>query len=138
MPERVLLVDDNEGVRIACERHLASTGFDVRTAPSFRIALARLAGGAIDAVIADVSLTNGGEEGLVLAAQVRARFGSQPVVVLTSYGLPAHATAAARLDVDAFLHKPPSLPWLGGLLRARIAERRRGHVTSARARLRVG
>jgi hypothetical protein len=42
------------------------------------------------------------------------------------YGLPDRAEAAARLGVDAFLHKPVSLVWLESLLRTRIDDRRRG------------
>jgi len=48
------------------------------------------------------------------------------IVVLTAYGAPDRAEAAARLGVDAFLHKPVSLVWLESLLRARIDDRRRG------------
>jgi CheY-like chemotaxis protein len=44
--------------------------------------------------------------------------------VLTAYGLPDRAEAAARLGVDAFLHKPVSLVWLETLLRGRIDDRR--------------
>ena len=46
-----------------------------------------------------------------------------PVVVLTAYGEPERAAAAARLGVDVFLHKPVSLVWLERLLRARFDER---------------
>ncbi len=125
MRERVLVVDDDANVRRVYERHLASAGFDVRSAPSLRAARARLGSASFDALIADVCLTNGGAEGLTLAEEVRRRFGSRTVVVLTAYGVPVLATAAARLEVDAFLHKPPSLVWLGRLLCLRIAERRR-------------
>ena len=45
-------------------------------------------------------------------------------MVLTAYGLPDRAEAAARLGVDAFLHKPVSLVWLETLLRGRIDDRR--------------
>ncbi len=47
-----------------------------------------------------------------------------PVVVLTAYGEPHRAAAAARLGVDAFLHKPVSLVWLERLLRSRFGDRR--------------
>jgi two-component system phosphate regulon response regulator OmpR len=129
VPDRILVVDDDREVRRAYERYLASAGFEVRSAPTLRAALARLARGVVDAVIADVVLTSGGAEGLALATQVRAQLGTRPAVVLTAYGIPRHAAAAARLDVDAFLHKPPSLPWLERLLSRRIADRRRGGVS---------
>ena len=63
---------------------------------------------------------------LAIAAYLRHLRQDPPVVVLTAYGLPDRAEAAARLGVDAFLHKPVSLVWLESLLRTRIDERRRG------------
>jgi CheY-like chemotaxis protein len=86
-----------------------------------------LAGNCFDAVIADVCLTPElGSEGLAIAAYLRHHKRDPPVVVLTAYGLPDRAEAAARLGVDAFLHKPVSLVWLESLLRKGIDERRRG------------
>ena len=67
-----------------------------------------------------------GSEGLAIAAYLRHKRHASAVVVLTSYGAPDRAEAAARLGVDAFLHKPVSLVWLESLLRARIDDRRRG------------
>jgi CheY-like chemotaxis protein len=92
----------------------------------------RLAGNRFDAVIADVCLTPElGSEGLAIAAYLRHLKQDPPVVVLTAYGLPDRAEAAARLGVAAFLHKPVSLVWLESLLRKGIDERRRGPSAQA-------
>ncbi len=118
---------DDEAVRRAYENHLAAAGFEVRTARTLPVALRRLSSSRLDAIVADVSLTSGGAEGLTLTERTRELFGPRPVVILLAYGafaVPVHAASAARLDVDAFLHKPPSLVWLEGLLRAQIAARR--------------
>jgi CheY-like chemotaxis protein len=106
---------------------LSGAGFEVHCAGSLPEAAERLAGNRFDAVIADVCLTpEVGSEGLAIAAYLRHLKQDPPVVVLTAYGLPDRAEAAARLGVDAFLHKPVSLVWLESLLRTRIYERRRG------------
>jgi DNA-binding NtrC family response regulator len=124
--ERLLVVDDDDSVRGIYESHFTGAGFDVQSAATFKEAAGRLSGGPFDAVIADVCLTaEGGSEGLAIAAYVLNLRHAPPVVVLTAYGRPDRAPAAARLGVDAFLHKPVSLIWLEGLLRARIEERRR-------------
>jgi DNA-binding NtrC family response regulator len=124
--ERLLIVDDDDGVRSVYQSHFAGAGFEVQSAATFKEAAKRLSGGPFDAVIADVCLTpEVGSEGLAIAAYLRNLRHAPPVVVLTAYGLPDRAQAAARLGVDAFLHKPVSLVWLEGLLRARIDERRR-------------
>jgi CheY-like chemotaxis protein len=125
--ERILVVDDDDGVRQVYHSHFSGAGFEVHGAASLQEAAERLASNTFDAVIADVSLTpDVGSEGLAIAAYLRHQRQSPPVMVLTAYGAPDRAEAAARLGVDAFLHKPVSLVWLESLLRARIDDRRRG------------
>lgn len=127
MCERLLVVDDDDSVRKIYQSHFSGAGFEVHSAATLQEAAERLAGNRFDAVIADVSLTPGvGSEGLAIAAYLRNLRRDPPVVVLTAYGSPERAEAAARLGVDAFLHKPVSLVWLESLLRARIDDRRRG------------
>jgi DNA-binding response OmpR family regulator len=134
--DRLLLIDDDEAVLGTYEAHFARAGFEVERAASLQQAAARLSAHPFDAVIADVCLTPGGRpEGLSIAAFLRNGRHEPPVIVLTAYGEPDYAEAAARLGADAFLHKPVSLVWLEGLLRSRIDERRRGpaHGPSAAA-----
>lgn len=126
MCERLLVVDDDEHVRQTYQAHFTGAGFEVHCAGSLPEAAERLAGNRFDAVIADVCLTpDVGSEGLAIAAYLKHLRQDPPVVVLTAYGLPDRAEAAARLGVDAFLHKPVSLVWLESLLRTQIGDRRR-------------
>lgn len=134
MCERLLVVDDDDGLRRIYQSHFSGAGFEVHCAATLQEAAERLAGRTFDAVIADVALTpDVGSEGLAIAAYLRNQRHTPPVVVLTAYGAPDRAPAAARLGVDAFLHKPVSLVWLESLLRARIGERRRGPEAEALA-----
>ena len=127
-------MDDDEHVRATYQAHFSEAGFEVHSARSLSEAAERLSGNRYDAVIADVCLTpQVGSEGLAIAAYLRHLKSDPPVVVLTAYGLPERAEAAARLGVDAFLHKPVSLVWLESLLRGRIDERRRGPQAEAMA-----
>ena len=125
MCERLLIVDDSSAVREAYESHFAQSGFEVESVGTLKAAAERLAGSVFDGVIVDVSLSSTvGTEGLAIAAYLRQMKGEDPpVVVLTAYGEPERAAAAARLGVDVFLHKPVSLVWLERLLRARFDER---------------
>jgi len=133
--DRLLVIDDDEAVLRAYEAHFRHAGFEVHRAASLQQAAERLSAQPFEAVIADVCLTPGiGSEGLTIAAFLRNRRREAPVIVLTAYGAPDHAGAAARLGADAFLHKPVSLVWLERLLRARIDERRGpGRVSLAAA-----
>jgi DNA-binding response OmpR family regulator len=120
--ERLLVVDDSDSVREAYLSHFRQAGFEVASAGTLREAAERLAAGVFDAVIVDVSLSSAvGSEGLAIVAYLRQMGRTPPVVVLTAYGQPHQAVAAARLGVDVFLHKPVSLVWLERFLRSRFA-----------------
>jgi len=124
MSERLLVVDDDGAICQTFRSFFESAGFQVDTASSLHEAAQRLASLSYAAVIADVCLTERGAEGLAIAAYVRQTRSDLPVLVLTAYGSPQKAEAAARVGADAFFHKPVSLVWLERLLRARIAARR--------------
>jgi len=122
--DHLLVVDDDEAVCQTFRDYFGGAGFEVETARSIAEAAQRLSSARYAAVIVDICLSNKGTEGLAIAAYVRQMRAEVPVVILTAYGSPQNADAAARLGVDAFLHKPVSLVWLKGLLRTRIAARR--------------
>jgi DNA-binding NtrC family response regulator len=126
---RLLVVDDDASVRRTYESHFGRGGFEVHAAATLQQAAELLSTYRFDAVIADACLTPGvGAEGLAVAAYLRSGKVDPPVVVITAYGAPDHAEAAARLGADAFLHKPVSLVWLEGLLRDRIDGRHRSET----------
>jgi CheY-like chemotaxis protein len=133
--ERLLVVDDSDTVRRAYETHFSRSGFEVEAAVSLKEAAERLASAAFSAVIVDVSLSSAaGAEGLAIAAYLRQmRSAHPPVVILTAYGEPQRASAAARLGVDAFLHKPVSLVWLEQLLRSRMNGKNGDHSSEPAA-----
>jgi CheY-like chemotaxis protein len=119
--ERLLVVDDSDMVRQAYVSHFREAGFEVLSAATLKEAAELLASTCFDSVIVDISLSSAvGSEGLAIAAYLRQTRRPPPVVVVTAYGEPHQASAAARLGVDAFLHKPVSLVWLERLLRGRL------------------
>jgi DNA-binding NtrC family response regulator len=126
MCERLLVVDDDEAICQTFRSYFEGAGFEVETASTLREATERLSSGRYAALIVDVCLSEMGGEGLAIAAYVRRVWADLPVVIVTAFGSPENAAAAARLGVDAFLHKPVSLVWLKGLLEGLIAARRGG------------
>jgi DNA-binding NtrC family response regulator len=119
--ERLLVIDADDELRGAYESHFSRSGFDVHCAATIADAASLLDTAPFDAVIADVRNLPVDNQRHPAVGRVldppQAR-----VVVLTAYGEPEWAATAARLGVDAFLHKPVSLVWLEGLLRARIEQ----------------
>jgi FixJ family two-component response regulator len=101
---RVLVVDDDEGMREAIESLLAAAGFETA---AYASAEALLAGGAVEGaacVISDLRLPS--MSGFELLAELRARGALAPVIVITAHDAPGMSKEAARLGAAAFLAKP--------------------------------
>jgi two-component system cell cycle sensor histidine kinase/response regulator CckA len=105
---RLLLVDDEELVRIATASVLRNAGYDVRTAPSGDRALALLKStGPVDIVLTDLAMP--GMNGLELGEQIRFTHPNLPVVYMSGF---FEDTGAGRIGMVAsakaghFLAKP--------------------------------
>jgi DNA-binding NtrC family response regulator len=122
--DRLLVVDGDRALRDAYAWHFSRSGFDVRCAATLSEAATLLREAPFDAVIADVRADAADAAPPSAIARCLDRSCGPPVVVLTAYGEPSWAGEAARLGVDAFLHKPVSLVWLEQLVRDRIDEAR--------------
>jgi two-component system nitrogen regulation response regulator GlnG len=95
----VLVVDDDQSLRLLCRINLELDGFEVTEAPSLDAARAALDG--VDAVLLDVHV--GAENGIELLDEVERDRPELPVVLLTGEsGLPPEARGRA----DAVLSKP--------------------------------
>ena len=101
---RVLVVDDDDGMREAIESLLDAAGFDTA---SYASAEALLAGGALDdalCIISDLKLP--AMSGLELLTELRARGGLLPVIVITAHDAPGVRDEAERKGAAAYLSKP--------------------------------
>jgi len=131
---RVLVVDDDRGVRAALRVNLTKAGYAVDEAESAEDALSRLAAGRADLVLSDVRMPGLG--GLGLLDALRARDGAPPVVLMTGYGSVESAVAAMKAGAADYLIKPVArdelLVVLQRVLRARALE---AEVESLRAAL---
>jgi DNA-binding NtrC family response regulator len=97
----VLLVDDDQSLRLLCRVNLELDGFEVTEAQSLEEARAALDAAAIDAVLLDVHV--GHENGIDLLDELKLERAGLPVILLTGEsGLPAEARGRA----DAVLSKP--------------------------------
>jgi CheY-like chemotaxis protein len=82
----VLVVDDDEGVRQVIEDHLASSGYDVLTAPDTIVALHRLASHPeIDLCLVDLVMPSGVPDGVSFARLARRQSPSMPLILMTGY-----------------------------------------------------
>jgi two-component system response regulator PilR (NtrC family) len=104
---RILLVDDDDGIRETIELNLARWGYEVSTAVSAEQALARL--GAFDPglVITDVRMP--GMSGLELLAKLRDAAPEIDVIVMTAFEDMRTAVEAMKAGAYEYLVKPLDL-----------------------------
>ena len=120
--ERILLVDDEPGVRAALCAILRDEGFDVHTAESGEQALEALEREAFDAVLLDVWLP--GIDGLETLRRLRERNRDVEVVMISGHGTIETAVRAARAGAFDFVEKPLSLDRTLLVLRNALRQRR--------------
>jgi two-component system response regulator RegA len=100
----LLLVDDDERLRVRLARALEERGLTVVTAHDPESALAVAAVARPTRALVDLRMPGG--SGLQLVEALRARFDGIEVVVLTGYGSIATAVDAIRLGAANYLTKP--------------------------------
>src|SRR3954471_18150683 len=111
VPPRVLVVDDDEGMRFALREGLAAYGFDVHAAADTPTAC-RLAGELRpDLVLLDWVIP-GGDGGAEACRCVREALPGAPVVMLTGVSDAADKQAAIDAGASAFLVKGMQLETL--------------------------
>ena len=104
MPKRILVVDDDAGMRAGLVEVLGRGGYAVESAATGEEGLARLGRGGVDLLITDLRLPGMG--GLDLLRDARAAGAEAPTIVITAHGTIEDAVAAIKLGALDFLQKP--------------------------------
>jgi DNA-binding NtrC family response regulator len=105
---KVLIVDDEAGIRDVLAFQLKDEGFDVVTAEDGTKALDLFSKDTFDVVITDLKMP--GISGVEVVRQVKAKASRTIVIVLTGVGSIETAVETMRLGCDDYLMKPlPSL-----------------------------
>jgi CheY-like chemotaxis protein len=103
-PARILVVDDEAGVRDVLRDLLAGEGYTVLEAPDGRAGLALSQTEPVDLVLSDVSMP--GMSGWEVAGAIHARFPHVPVGLITGWGDRLDADELARHGVRFVVAKP--------------------------------
>jgi DNA-binding NtrC family response regulator len=119
---RILLVDDEPGVRFGIQRFLQSNGYEVEAVDSCERAEGAFVLQRPAAVIVDYMLPDG--NALELLPRFKALDASVPVIVLTGHGTIDLAVRAIKEGADQFLTKPVELPSLLVLLERSLENER--------------
>jgi len=103
MNERILIVDDDEGVRDAIKMTLEYEGYECLFARSGKEGLDRIAGESPDLVLLDVKMP--GMDGLEVLRRMRERGDTAPVIVISGHGTISTAVEATTQGAFTFLEK---------------------------------
>jgi two-component system response regulator FlrC len=128
---RVLVVDDEAGIREFLSDALEMAGYEVVSAGSAEEAARALDQRSFDLVFTDLRMP--GKDGMWLLRKVRAEQPEVEVVVLTAHGSVDTAVEAMKLGAFEYLQKPIGGPDELCLLAARALERRRLRDAETRA-----
>jgi DNA-binding NtrC family response regulator len=115
-----LVVDDEQTIRRLCMTIGESSGFSCSEAESAEAALTRVSSNPPDIVIADLRLPN--LSGSELLRQIKGRWPSTEVVIMTGHGSIESAVEAMKLGAYDYIAKPFRVEELRLLLR-RISEK---------------
>jgi two-component system alkaline phosphatase synthesis response regulator PhoP len=101
---RVLLVEDEAGLRLTLSDRLASEGYAVETAVDGVAGLAHAASGTFDLIVLDVMLPR--MNGFDVCREVRQRGVTTPILMLTARGQVVDKVVGLKLGADDYLTKP--------------------------------
>jgi two-component system response regulator PilR (NtrC family) len=123
--DRVLIVDDEKGMRDFLSIMLKKEGYAVTAAESADRAQEALAHGDFDLVITDISMP--GRSGLDVLKQARSDHPDTPVIMITAYASTESAVEALKLGAYDYIIKPFDVEELKIVVKNALEKRRLEH-----------
>ncbi len=119
---RILIVDDEPGIRQSLKGVFEDEGFVAEAATSGEECLRKMEGDAYDLVLLDIWLP--GIDGLETLRQLRAKWPNTHVVMISGHATIATAVSATKLGAYDFIEKPLSLEHTLLISRNALSQRR--------------
>jgi DNA-binding NtrC family response regulator len=114
--KRVMLVDDEESVRLSWNRYLSQQGFDVTTANDGANAISKLEAEPVDVVISDLRMP--GVDGVQLLQWIHDQRPQTQFILLTGFGNEDVEKKVRDLGAFDYLNKPISPDTLAAVVTA--------------------
>jgi two-component system, OmpR family, response regulator PrrA len=118
----VLVVDDDQGIRIALERALSTEGFSVSTVADGHAALDAVEREGCDLVVLDVAMP--GLDGVSVTRRLRGDGRELPILILSALDQVDDRVAGLQAGADDYLVKPFAVDELVARLHALLRRRR--------------
>ncbi len=120
MSERIIIVEDDQGVRFFLEEALKGEGYRVDSFESYEDASKSISN-STDLLIMDISLP--GLDGLSATTEIKNKF-DVPILIITAYGTKKNALEAIKRGATDFFVKPILLDELKVMLKRVLGTRR--------------
>ena len=104
MNPRILIIDDEEGIRFTFEKFLTAKKYIVNTAKNFTEAINCISKNDYDVIFADIILR--GKTGIDVLREINKRKLNCPVIMITGYPNIETASEAIRLGAFDYIPKP--------------------------------
>ena len=122
MPARIMVVDDEDGLRETLADHLGDLGYEVSAHDSATAALSRIEDFDPDLVLTDVQMP--GMSGLELLSHLRSVRTDTDVVIFTGHADVEGAIRSMKSGASDYLIKPLDLDEMEGVIQRCLAKRR--------------
>ena len=129
----VLIVDDDDQLRISFAKLLKEEGYDIQTAPTGEAGIDAVKQRVPDLVIMDVRLP--GMNGLEAFGEIRKIDSTLPVIIMTAFGTTDTAIEATKLGAFDYILKPFDIPAVLKLIEAALEA---GRLMRSRVEMNVG
>lgn len=116
MPQRILVIEDEPGIRLAVKDELEFEGFEVEEIDDGAAAVAAILRSRPDLILLDLMLPGG--NGFEICRTVRARGVRTPIIVITARNQEADKVRGLELGADDYVTKPLGLAELVARIRA--------------------
>ncbi|RYF93790.1 MAG: response regulator [Caulobacteraceae bacterium] len=124
-PARILMVDDDPGIRDVVSEFLSQHGYQVETAGDGRAMEQAIARGPFDLIVLDVMMP--GEDGLSICRRLTAQPGGPAIIMLSAMGEDTDRIVGLELGADDYLPKPCNPRELLARIRAVLRRRAEPH-----------
>lgn len=121
-PKKILVVEDEQGLRMVVESEIGRAGYDVESVANGLDAIARLSKEKFDLTILDVTLP--GKSGLEVLQFIRDRQMRTRVIMITGMEGLSVAIKAVKLGADDYIPKPFDAEYLLTSVRTVLRQRK--------------
>lgn len=101
---RILVLDDEEIVRVSCKKCLIPEGYDVDVAANGVEGLSMTENNRYDVILTDLKMPD--MDGMEFLVKVKERHPDTKVIMITGYSTVEHAVKAMRIGAYNYIEKP--------------------------------